>query len=497
MRSSGILLHISSLPSPYGIGTLGDEARKFVDFLVASGQQYWQMLPICPTGYGDSPYQSFSTFAGNPYFVDLKYLCYDGLLTQEEIEACPWGTDETKVDYGILYTSRHKVLRIAYSRFVDRIPKSYDAFCEKNAYWLEDYALFMAIKDSYDGKAWKEWPDGLKFRRKKALDKAKKDLSYEIGYYKAVQFWFYCHWNALKAYANEKGIKLIGDIPIYVSGDGADIWANPKQFYMNKELEFVEVAGCPPDAFSEDGQLWGNPLYRWDVMKKDGYTWWIKRIKHLSELFDIVRIDHFRGFAGYYAIPGKDTTAKNGKWKKGPGMSLFQAMKNELGELDIVVEDLGVLTPDVLELRAETGYPGMKVLQFAFDSKSDSDYLPHNHTKNSIVYTGSHDNDTILGWVEHSPKETVEYAVEYMGLSKEEGYNWGMMKAAWASVCDMSIVMMQDLLDLDGTARMNVPSTSEGNWQWRMRPGACTKSLSDKIYKNMQNYSRLKVMNRE
>lgn len=492
MRSSGILMHISSLPSPYGIGTLGDEARRFVDFLAASGQQYWQMLPICPTGYGDSPYQSFSTFAGNPYFIDLTYLCYDGLLKREEIERLDWGGDETKVDYGTLYVSRHKVLHIAYERFVDRIPKEYDEFCEKNEHWLEDYALFMAIKDANGGKSWKEWPDDLKFRRKKGLDKAKKDLAHEVGYYKALQFWFYCHWNALKEYANKKGIKLIGDIPIYVSGDGADIWANPKQFYMDKNMEFIDVAGCPPDAFSEDGQLWGNPLFRWDVMKKDGYSWWVKRIKHMADLFDIVRIDHFRGFAGYYAIPGKDENAKNGVWKKGPGMDLFNTFKAELGELDIIVEDLGVLTPDVLQLVEDVGYPGMKVLQFAFDSKTDSAYLPHNHIKNCIVYTGSHDNDTILGWVDKSPEHAVEYAREYLGLNEEEGYNWGMMKAAWASVSDMAIVTMQDLLDLGSEARMNIPSTSEGNWQWRMKPGACNRALADKIYKYMVNFSRLK-----
>lgn len=492
MRSSGVLMHISSLPSPYGIGTLGDEARRFVDFLAASGQQYWQMLPIHPTGYGDSPYQSFSTFAGNPYFVDLTYLCYDGLLKREEIEAFSWGQDETRVDYGTIYISRHKVLHLAYSRFLERIPAEYEAFCEENAFWLDDYALFMALKDANGGKSWKEWPKEVKNRQKKGMDKARKELAYEIGYYKAIQFWFSCHWNALKDYANKRGIRLIGDIPIYVSGDSADIWANPKQFYMDKNMEFIEVAGCPPDAFSEDGQLWGNPLYRWNVMKKDGYRWWIGRISYLSKLFDVIRIDHFRGFAGYYAIPGKDENAKNGVWKKGPGMDLFRALQEELGEMDIIVEDLGTLTPDVYELVEAVGYPGMKVLQFAFDAKTDSAYLPHNHVKNSIVYTGSHDNDTILGWAEHSPAHTLQYAVEYLGLTEEEGYHWGMMRAAWASICDMAVVTMQDLLGLDGSARMNVPSTSSGNWQWRMKRGAVTKELTEKIYRQMVNYSRLK-----
>lgn len=492
MRSSGILMHISSLPSPYGIGTLGDEARKFVDFLAASGQQYWQMLPICPTGYGDSPYQSFSAFAGNPYFVDLIYLCYDGLLTKEEIEECYWGEDDTQVDYGAVYEGRKKILHIAYDRFLKRIPDEYEGFCEKESDWLDDYALYMAIKADNDNKCWKEWPDDLKFRRVRALNKAKKELEYEIGYYKAVQFWFSCHWNALKEYAHERGILLIGDLPIYVSGDGADIWSNPKQFFMDKELEFIDVAGCPPDAFSEDGQLWGNPLFRWNAMKKDGYSWWVKRIKRMSELFDVVRIDHFRGFAGYYAIPGKDKTAKNGEWRKGPGMDLFHALKDNLGEVHIIVEDLGTLTPDVFQLLEDTGYPGMKVLQFAFDGKNDSAYLPHNHIKNSIVYTGTHDNDTILGWVEHAPESTVEYAAAYLGLNEEEGYHWGMMKAAWASVCDMAIVTMQDILGLGRFARMNTPATSEGNWKWRMKPNAYDRKLADKIYEYMVNYARLK-----
>ncbi|MGN1155589.1 MAG: 4-alpha-glucanotransferase [Agathobacter sp.] len=492
MRSSGILMHISSLPSPYGIGTLGDEARKFVDFLADAGQQYWQMLPICPTGYGDSPYQSFSTFAGNPYFIDLNYLCYDGLLAEEELQDGQWGTDETRVDYGCVYEYRKQVLGKAYKRFIHRIPAEYHSFCEKNAYWLEDYALYMAIKDDNHGACWRDWPDGVKYRRPAALEEAKKKLSYEIGYYKAVQFWFFCHWNALKEYAHKKDIQLIGDLPIYVSGDGADIWANPEQFFLDENLEPIEVAGCPPDAFTEDGQLWGNPLFRWDVMKKDNYSWWTARIKHMSELFDVVRIDHFRGFAGYYAIPAEDDTARNGTWKKGPGMDLFRAMEQKLGKLNIIVEDLGTLTPDVLQLVEDSGFPGMKVLQFAFDSKNDSDYLPHNHIRHSVVYTGSHDNDTILGWVEHAPESTVAYATEYLGLNEEEGYHWGMMRAAWASVSEMAIVTMQDLLGLDSSARMNTPSTTGENWKWRMAPGAIDKKLSEKIYGYMVNYARLK-----
>lgn len=491
MRSSGVLMHISSLPSPYGIGTLGDEARKYVDFLAAAGQKYWQMLPICPTGYGDSPYQSFSAFAGNPYFVDLTYLCYDGLLKKEEIEACYWGTNPAYVDYAAVYEGRKVVLEIAYERFLKRIPKEYDAFCEENAYWLEDYALYMAIKGANDNKPWTQWPEGLKRRKSQAMKKAKEELAYEIGYHKVVQFWFRCHWDALKNYAHSKGIQLIGDLPIYVSGDGADIWSNPKQFYLDKDLNPIEVAGCPPDAFSEAGQLWGNPLFRWNAMKKDGYAWWTARIKHMSELFDVVRIDHFRGFAGYYAIPAADDTAKNGVWKKGPGMDLFRTMQEKLGKLNIIVEDLGTLTPDVLQLLQDSGFPGMKVLQFAFDCKNNSAYLPHNHIKHSIVYTGTHDNDTILGWISHAPQATIDYATEYLKLSEQEGYHWGMMRAAWASVCDMAIVTMQDLLGLDGSARMNTPSTKENNWQWRMLPNAIDANLVHRMYEAMINYARL------
>lgn len=492
MRSSGVLMHISSLPSPYGIGTLGAEARKFVDFLAASGQQYWQMLPIGPTGYGDSPYQSFSTFAGNPYFIDLTYLQYDGLLLPEEIEACDWGEDPEKVDYGKVCWYRNQILHKAYERFLSRtIPAAYTDFCQNHADWLEDYALFMAIKDAQGGRSWKEWPKALKSREKTALKKAAETYAYEIGYHKAVQFWFYCHWNALKEYAHERGVRLIGDIPIYVSGDGADIWSAPEQFDMAADFSFVEVAGCPPDAFSEDGQLWGNPLFRWDVMKAEGYSWWIRRIRHMAELFDVIRIDHFRGFAGYYAIPGTDTTAKNGVWRKGPGIDLFHKLKEELGDLSIIVEDLGTLTPDVWELLEAVGYPGMKVLQFAFDAKNDSVYLPHNHIKNCVVYTGSHDNDTILGWAASVPEATLKYASDYLGLNAEEGYHWGMMRGAWASVADLSIVTMQDLLGLDGRGRMNRPSTAEGNWQWRMQQDGCTAELAAKIWGYMETYARL------
>ncbi len=492
MRSSGVLMHITSLPSPYGIGTIGDEARRFVDFLVDAGQTWWQVLPTCPTGFADSPYQSFSTYAGNPYFIDLEYLCYDGLVTKEEIESYPWGTDDTQVDYGQIFDSRFRVLRLAYSRFKHRIPWDYQAFCEKNRIWLEDYALYMTLKDIHEKNPWNKWDEKYRMRDEKALDEIRQSHGDDVGFWMMTQYIFYAQWRELRKYANERGIKLIGDVPIYVSFDSSDIWGDPKQFYLDEELNLKDVAGVPPDAFSEDGQLWGNPLFDWDYMKKDDYTWWTNRVKHLAEMFDIVRIDHFRGFESYYAIPAKDDTAKNGEWRKGPGIELFRALERKLGKLDIIVEDLGYLTQDVKDMLKASGYPGMKLMQFAFDSREDGDYLPHNYTSHSVVYTGTHDNDTILGWMETAPKESVAFAKEYLHLDEKEGYNWGMMRAIWASVSDMAIVTMQDLLDLGSEARMNTPSTTGTNWKWRMKKGAATRELAEKVRGYTALYSRLR-----
>ncbi len=490
MRKSGILMHISSLASPYGIGTMGEEARKFVDFLRESGQTYWQMLPVCPTSYGDSPYQSFSSFAGNPYFIDLDTLVEEGYLTKKDITSENWGDNEEYVDYGVLYESRFRVLRKAHEKFSKNAPKDYASFCKKNKDWLEDYSLFMAIKDSKGGISWMEWEDELRFREEKAMKQAKTELQADMDFYQTLQYWFYKQWDALKKYAHENGISIIGDVPIYVAGDSSDVWANPDQFYLDKNLQMIEVAGCPPDAFSEDGQLWGNPLFRWNVMKKDGFQFWTRRMKAMSELYDVIRIDHFRGFDSYYAIPAKDKTAKNGKWKKGPGMSLFRTLEKNLGKLDIIVEDLGFLTPSVIKLVQDSGFPGMKVTQFAFDSREDGDYLPHNYIKNCVVYTGTHDNDTIMGWFDTAPKESVKFAKEYLRLTEEEGYNWGMMKGAWASVADLTIVTMQDLLGLGSEARMNIPSTLGTNWKWRAKKGTYNKTLAKKVCENMKIYAR-------
>ena len=491
MRSSGVLMHISSLPSPYGIGTMGAEAYEFVDFLKKAGQTYWQMLPVCPTSYGDSPYQSFSGFAGNPYFIDLDYLCKDGYLEKKECLSYNWGDRKDEVDYGILYENRYKLLHKAYKRFKKAVPEDYAAFCKAQKEWLDDYALFMALKENNGGNSWLTWPKELKVREESALKKAVEENEKEIEFFKMLQYFFFKQWNKLKKYANEKGIKIIGDVPIYVASDSVDVWANPKQFFLDENLDPIDVAGCPPDAFSEDGQLWGNPLFRWDEMKKDDYAWWTKRMKYMSGLYDVVRIDHFRGFDSYYAIPAKDKTARNGEWREGPGIELFRVMEQKLGKLDIIAEDLGFLTDSVKKMLKDSGFPGMKLIQFAFDSREDGDYQPHNYPKECVVYTGTHDNDTILGWMETAPKESIKFAKQYLRLRKREGYNWGMMKAVWASVGDMAIVTMQDLLDLGSEARMNTPSTLGTNWKWRAMPGRINRDLAKKIRKNIKMYGRM------
>ena len=492
MRSSGVLMHISSLPSPYGIGTMGKEARKFADFLEKSGQKYWQILPICPTSYGDSPYQSFSSFAGNPYFIDLELLCKEKLLKKAECDAFPWGTNAHYVDYGVMYHSRYPLLKMAYARFMKKQPDDFLAFCKEESDWLDDYALFMALKDAHGGASWFTWEKELKVREKKALEAAQDTYADDVMFYKMLQYLFFKQWRALKEYVNEKGIEIIGDVPIYVAGDSADVWANPTQFYLDEELNPIDVAGCPPDAFSEDGQLWGNPLFRWDEMKKDGYTWWTKRIRAMSSLYDVVRIDHFRGFDSYYAIPGGDDTARNGEWRKGPGMDLFRTLEKKLGKLNIIVEDLGFLTPSVLKLVKDSGFPGMKVVQFAFDSREGSDYLPHNYPVNSVVYTGTHDNDTVMGWMKTAPKASVKFAKEYFNMTKEEGYNWGMMRGAWASVSDLAIVPMQDLLGVGSEGRMNTPSSLGGNWEWRITADQIDGKLAKRVYRYMEMYGRLR-----
>ena len=492
MRSSGVLMHLSSLPSPYGIGTMGKQAKQFVDFLEKAGQTYWQMLPICPTSYGDSPYQSPSGFAGNPYFIDLDILCTKKLLKKSECKSYQWNEKDDTVDYALLYKNRYDLLRKAKVRFFENVPQEYGQFCEKEADWLDDFALFMALKEAHNGAQWSEWECPLKFREAEAIAKAKDTYADEIDFWKMLQYLFFEQWCELKNYANERGIRIIGDVPIYVAGDSVDVWTNPSQFYLDENLEPIDVAGCPPDAFSADGQLWGNPLFRWDVMREDGYSWWTMRLRKMSTLYDVIRIDHFRGFDSYYAIPGKDTTARNGVWRNGPGMELFRAVEEKLGKLDIIVEDLGFLTPSVLQLVADSGYPGMKVVQFAFDSRDDSDYMPHNYDKHCVVYTGTHDNDTILGWMKQAPKNSVKKAKEYLRMTKEEGYNWGMMCGAWMSSANLAVVTMQDLIGLGSSARMNIPSTLGGNWTWRALPGQINAPLANKLHHKTELYGRLR-----
>lgn len=403
-----------------------------------------------------------------------------------------WGSSDAEVDYETLYANRFALLRKAHRRFRKKEPEDYAAFCEEQKDWLEDYALFMALKQRYGGSAWLTWPEPIRMRELQAMEQEKKRLEKEIDFQKMLQYLFFDQWKKLKAYAQKKKIQIIGDIPIYVALDSADVWANPKQFYLNEKLEPIDVAGCPPDAFSEDGQLWGNPLFRWDVMKKDGYSWWTKRVKHTTELFDVVRIDHFRGFESYYAIPASDDTARNGEWRKGPGLDLFRVLEKKLGKLNIIAEDLGFLTDSVREMLADSGYPGMKVLQFAFDGDASNEYLPHHYTKNSVVYTGTHDNDTILGWEENSSKSTIRFAKKYMIYKKKEGFVWGLMRLAWSSVSDLAIVTMQDLLELGSEGRMNTPSTLGGNWTWRMLPEEAEyNQLAKKIKKYMKRYDRI------
>lgn len=486
-RGSGIIMHITSLPNKYGIGSFGEEAFKFVDFLKNAGQKYWQVLPLGPTGYGDSPYQCFSAFAGNPYFIGLDLLVKDGLLRLEDIENIDLGQEKERVDYYKIFKNKMEILKKAYKNNKE----SLEEFKVENKNWIEDYGLFMALKNKFDLRAWYDWDKDIRFREKEAMDKYKKELEDEIGYWIFLQYVFHKQWSSLKEYANSNDIKIIGDIPIYVAGDSCDVWANHKMFLLDEDRVPFRVAGCPPDYFSETGQLWGNPLYDWEYLDKNNYTWWIDRIKTSLKLYDLVRIDHFRGFKAFWSIPYGDETAINGKWVKGPGVKLFNKVKDELGEVNIIAEDLGLLTQEVIDFLKETGFPGMKVLQFAFSRDYESQYVPHNHIKNCIVYTGTHDNDTFLGWFQDEKnKGDVEYAKEYLKLSEEEGYNWGFIRGAWSSVAALAMAPMQDFLGLDNNYRMNKPSIAENNWTWRAREEQLNEDLEHKIKKLTELYKR-------
>lgn len=490
MRKSGVLLPISSLPSQYGIGTFSKESYEFVDFLEKAGQKLWQILPLGPTGYGDSPYQSFSTFAGNPYYIDLEELIKEGLLTKKECNDCQFVGHPEYVDYERIYQGRFSLLKKAYERSNIATNLEFQRFVEENAFWLEDYSLYMAIKDSLDGINWIEWEESLRLRDPETITEYREKLWPEIECYQFQQYYFAKQWKKLKAYANEKGIEIVGDIPIYVALDSADAWANPDLFQLEETGEPKAVAGCPPDAFSATGQLWGNPLYRWDYHKKTGYDWWMRRIGYCYQLYDVLRIDHFRGFDEYYAIPYGDKTAEHGHWEKGPGMDLFRVMKERLGEKAVIAEDLGFLTESVLQLVKETGFPGMKVLQFAYDSGAGNAYLPHNYKRNCVVYTGTHDNDTMQHWYESTNKTAHKYSKEYLAISEDGKAYEAFARAALSSIADICIIPIQDYMGLGGEARVNTPSTLGDNWKWRLKKGALTGKLANHMKELAVQYGR-------
>ena len=492
-RSSGIIMHIASLPGKYGIGTFGKEAYKFADFLKKSGQRYWQILPLGPTSFGDSPYQSFSAFAGNPYFIDFDILTEDGLLQKKDYDTINFGDNEEQIDYAIIFKEKMKVLRIAYSRF--KGDKDFESFKEENKFWLDDYTLYMSVKQKFDLKSWHEWDDDIKHRTEDSIKKYKNELKEEIDFWNFTQYEFFNQWKKLKEYTNKLGVEIIGDIPIYVSEDSADVWSNPDAFALDKEtLKPIKVAGCPPDIFSEDGQLWGNPIYNWDYMDKTNYKWWIQRFKSSLEMYDVIRIDHFRGFEAFWQIPYGEETAINGKWVKGPNIELFEAVEEELGEINIIAEDLGYMTDELEEFRENTGYPGMKLLQFAFDLEEESPYLPYNYyDTNCVVYTGTHDNDTIMGWLEESGNpDEVEFCKDYFKLTEEEGYNWGVIRGAWSSTANLAITTIQDFLGYGSTSRMNTPSTL-GWWKWRVEEGVLDEELAEKIHDITSLYGRIPI----
>ena len=499
-RACGMLLPVSCLPSRYGIGAFSKEAYEFIDKLEEAGQKYWQILPLGPTGYGDSPYQSFSAFAGNPYFIDLEQLTEDELLTEAECSSADFGNDERDIDYEKLYRNRYPLLKKAFGRWKEqRLSEGMD---EKQAERIlrralpeetREYCFYMAIKNAFDGKSWAEWDEDIRTREESALRRYKKELREETAFYEFQQYLFQEQWTQLKEYANEKGIRIIGDIPIYVAFDGADSWAHPELFQFDEERRPVAVAGCPPDAFARTGQLWGNPLYRWDYHKKTGYAWWLRRMEYSFELYDVVRVDHFRGFDEYYAIPAGDKTAEYGHWEKGPGYSLFKAMKKEFGMLNIIAEDLGFLTPSVLKLVKKTGFPGMKVLEFAFDETGDSGYLPHKYTKNCVVYTGTHDNMTLQGWYRELDEDVRRFAVDYLGNERtpQGMIYWDYIRLALQSVARLAVIPVQDYLGLGNWARINEPSTLGKNWRWRMTSGDMTEELIGKCRRLAEVYGRI------
>nr|WP_296030879.1 4-alpha-glucanotransferase [uncultured Dorea sp.] len=495
-RAAGILMPISSLPSEYGIGCFSKSAYEFVDWLKKAGQSYWQILPLGPTSYGDSPYQSFSTFAGNPYFIDLDTLIEEGVLTKKECDAVDWGRVKGSIDYKKIYEGRYPLLRKAYERSKVQENTGYQKFVEENSWWLSDYALFMAVKDRFGGVEWKQWADDIKLRWGPAMDYYREELYFDIEFQQYMQFKFYEQWMKLKAYANKKGIQIIGDIPIYVAMDSADTWAHPELFQLDEENVPVAVAGCPPDGFSATGQLWGNPLYRWGYHRETGYQWWLSRLSYVFRLYDVVRIDHFRGFDEYFSIPYGAETAVDGHWEKGPGIELFWRVREALGEKPVIAEDLGYVTDTVRDLVRDSGFPGMKVLEFAFDSRDSgcaNDYLPHNYPENSVAYTGTHDNETLVGWWGSISKEEQKLTREYLcdTYTPEKELYKSLISLVMRSAAKLCVIPMQDYLGLDNRYRMNTPSTVGTNWKWRIRKNQLSVRLQKEIHGIALRYGRM------
>lgn len=495
-RAAGILFPITSLPSKYGIGCFSQSAYDFIDWLKEAGQTYWQVLPFGPTSYGDSPYQSFSTYAGNPYFISLDDLIAEGVLTQEEVNHADFGSDPADINYKKIYEARYPLLRMAYQRSKVSSNQAYQDYVDENSWWLKDYALFMAVKGRFHGLPWTKWAEDIRLRYSYAMDYYRRELYFDIEFHMYMQFKVNQQWNKLKAYAHQNGIRIIGDIPIYVSMDSADAWANPELFQLDKNNMPTAVAGCPPDGFSATGQLWGNPLYRWDYHKKTGYQWWITRLWYSFQLYDVLRIDHFRGFDEYFSIPYGDTTAINGHWEKGPGLDLFRKVEETLGKHPVIAEDLGYVTDSVRQMVVDSGFPGMKVLEFAFDSRdtgSANDYLPHNYTENCVVYTGTHDNETLVGWMGSILPEELETARNYLCdhyTPTEELYQ-SFIALAMRSRAKTCIVPIQDYLGLDNTCRTNKPSTVGGNWRWRASWDQLSDDLRDEILALTKRYGRM------
>ena len=479
-RSAGILMHITSLPSKYGIGTLGAEAFKFADFLVNAKQKYWQILPLGPTGHGNSPYQSFSSFAGNPYMIDLDELINDNLLKEDEVKSVFWGNDTTKVDFANMFEKRYPILEKAFSRFKPN--KDYEEFCHNKKEWLDDFALYMSIKQKLENKPWFEWPEDIKKREKTAVDKYRKELAQQINFHKFVQFKFYEQFNKLKHYCHQRGLKIIGDIPIYVPLDSVDVWTSPDMFQLKEDLTPLAVAGVPPDAFSDDGQLWGNPLYDWDQMSKDNFRWFVNRLKITGKLFDVTRIDHFRGLESYWSVPYGDETAKNGTWIKGPDIGLIKAIHRDLPNVKFIAEDLGYLTPEVFRLRDGSGFPGMKVLEFAFKAWGKSNYLPHTYLTNTVCYAATHDTEVLKQWQNDLSPEDRDFAEKYLGLKKGADLRKPIIRAGMASVSFLFFAQLQDYLGLGEESRMNRPGiVDDKNWAWRATNDQINDGLAKEI----------------